>query len=211
MNELVMGSELTMSSKELADLLDARHSDVIRSIENQLPKVGCTLHPHTLTNKQNGQNYLEYTLNKRESLIIASGYSVELRTKIIDRWIELENKNKPLLPKTFSEALRLAADQADQIELMKPKVESFDKFLSAENWQTMNEVAHILHIGRNILFKNLRQADILMSNNIPKQQYMDKGYFKVIEKSIDMGGKVINKPQTLVSAKGVEFINWLDY
>lgn len=43
-----------------------------------------------------------------------------MRAKIIDRWMELERQaaqTVPAIPKTFAEALRLAADQAEQVHL----------------------------------------------------------------------------------------------
>ena len=46
-----------------------------------------------------------------------------------------------------------------------------------------------------------------MSNNRPYQRFIDAGYFVVKEKPIQMGGQVINKPQTYVTAKGV---SWLE-
>lgn len=210
MNDLSIENSILMDSREIAEILQTRHSDLIQSIETQLPKVGCTINPYTYKNEQNGQYYKHYLLTERESLIIASGYSVELRAKIIDRWIELENKNKPILPKTFSEALRLAADQAEQIELMKPKAIVYDKFLSSESWQTMNDIAHVIGVGRNRLYQILRDKKILMADNTPYQEYMDRGYFKVIEKPIYMNCQIILKKQTLVNAKGLEYISKLN-
>ena len=46
-----------------------------------------------------------------------------------------------------------------------------------------------------------------MSGNRPYQSYIDRGYFVVKEKPIDMGGTVFNKPQTYVTAKG---LSWLE-
>ena len=44
-----------------------------------------------------------FNLPKREALILASGYSIKLRTLIIDKLEELSKQNK--LPQTYKEAL----------------------------------------------------------------------------------------------------------
>lgn len=43
----------------------------------------------------------------------------------------LKQKQTPLLPQSFSEALQLAADQARKIEEDKPKVEYYEKNCSS--------------------------------------------------------------------------------
>ena len=70
----------------------------------------------------------------------------------------------------------------------------------------MNVVAKSLGIGRNKLFQILREKKILMQNNTPYQQYMNIGYFAVKEKPIQMREQVINKPQTYVTAKGIDWL-----
>jgi len=113
------------------------------------------------------------------------------------------------IPQTYPEALRLAADLAEQNQKLLPKAEQYDKFISGDNYQAMNIVAKALGIGRNKLFRFLRDRRILMNNNTPYQQYIDAGYFVVKEKPIQMGGDVINKPQTYVTAKGVDWLSRL--
>lgn len=109
------------------------------------------------------------------------------------------------LPTTFSEALRMLADSVDREEENRPKVEAFDAFLGTKNAKTMNEVAKALDIGRNTLFRMLRDKQILMyGNNLPFQRYIEAGYFTVREVTIKAGEESIS--QTLVTAKGVEFI-----
>ena len=111
------------------------------------------------------------------------------------------------IPQSFAEALRLAADLEEQRQMLLPKADQFDKFISGENYQDMNTAAKALSWGRNKLFAELRRRGILMSGNRPYQSYIDRGYFVVKEKPIDMGGTVFNKPQTYVTAKG---LSWLE-
>ena len=110
------------------------------------------------------------------------------------------------IPQTYPEALRLAADLAEENQRLLPKAEMHDLFLSADNCQSMNEVAKSLGTGRTRLFQFLRDKKILMTNNTPYQEYLHRGYFRVVEKPIVMGDQAINKPQTFVTAKGVDFI-----
>lgn len=76
----------------------------------------------------------------------------------------------------------------------------------------MGEVAKVLDmgIGRNKLFEFLRENKILMRNNKPYQQYINNGYFRVIEsKYIKPNGEIEVNIKTLVYQKGVDFIRKL--
>ena len=110
------------------------------------------------------------------------------------------------LPQTFAEALRLAADLEEQRQMLLPKADQYDKFISGENLQDMNTVTKTLGWGRNKLFEELRARKILMASNKPYQCFIDRGYFEVKEKPIQMGGQVINKVQTYATSKGVDWL-----
>ena len=125
-------------------------------------------------------------------------------------FIELEKRwNSP--EALMARALKMADAKIiylqSAVEEMKPKAEQFDRFISGENLQDMNTAAKALGWGRNRLFSELRNREILRFNNTPYQQYIDRGYFDVKEKPIEMSGQIINKPQTYVTSKGIA---WLD-
>ncbi|WP_236310491.1 Rha family transcriptional regulator [Escherichia coli] len=86
---------LTMSSLEIADLTGKSHNHVlrdIRNIERSLSgesKIGFIERFNNLGFKIKDSVYY---LNKRDTFLLMSGYSAELRARIIDRWLELEKQ-----------------------------------------------------------------------------------------------------------------------
>lgn len=133
-------------------------------------------------------------------------------------FIECEKRLKQVfqIPQTLSEALRLAANQAEQIEQQsklieqqKPKVEFFDAVAESETAIDIGTAAKVLKmgIGRNTLFEFLRNEKILMENNQPYQKYIDAGHFRVIEQKFNKPDGSINiSIKTLVYQKGLDFI-----
>lgn len=130
------------------------------------------------------------------------------------------------LPQTYSEALRALADKAEEAERlekqnallltdnerMKPKEEFFDAVTDSKDAIEMKDVAKVLDmgIGRNKLFKFLRERNVLMNNNTPYQEYVDRGYFRVIEQKYNRGyGETGINIKTLVFQKGVDYIRKL--
>jgi anti-repressor protein len=120
------------------------------------------------------------------------------------------------IPQTYAEALRRLADESERVERlalenkeMKPKAEFFDAVTDSKTALPIGDVAKVLDmgIGRNKLFQFLREMRILTSDNRPYQEYIDRGYFRVIEQKYDKGyGEVGINIKTLVFQKGVDFI-----
>lgn len=90
--------QLTMSSREIASLLNKNHSDIKRSAErlvasgvinNGQPLAECEFQT------SRGNKFTEYRLVKRDSLILVAQNSPEFTALIVDRWQELESQSKP--------------------------------------------------------------------------------------------------------------------
>ncbi len=94
---------------------------------------------------------------------------------------------------------------------MKPKAEFYDLVTDSKDMIEMSEVAKVIgiqNLGRNKLFDLLRKTKILRSNNEPYQAYVDRGYFKLIEQKVELPyGEIMINRKTVVSQKGIEFIN----
>ena len=115
------------------------------------------------------------------------------------------------IPKDYPSALRALADQCELNRLMKPKADFYDTVASTESLLSMNDTAKILNmgIGRNRLFKFLRDKNILMKDNMPYQRYVDAGYFKVVESYYMAGDNSVVSKTTYVRQRGVDYIRKL--
>nr|DAV38665.1 MAG TPA: KilAC domain protein [Caudoviricetes sp.] len=231
MNNLIKVGETinakeTMSSLQIAELTGKQHSNVMRDIRNILEQLE-EKHKFNFelmfkitklgNNAERKDPY--YLLTKKDSLLLASGYDANLRAKIINRWEELEKEKRFgnfVIPSTFSEALMLAAKQAEEIEeknklLLEqtPKVEFYNAVTGSEDTIDMRTVATVLNmgIGRNKIFEVLRDKRVLDRKNMPYQKYIDLGYFRTVETQYTKsdGTNCINI-KTVVFQKGLDFI-----
>lgn len=81
-----------MSSREIAELCGKEHKHVLADIRNMCESLEIDSAEFSAQYKDTtGRTLPCFNLPKRETLILVSGYSAELRAKIIDRWQELEN------------------------------------------------------------------------------------------------------------------------
>lgn len=115
----------TMSSREMSELTGKRHDSVKRTIETLAFKTDKNGDPAPVIGVPQIVEYLdtlgrpanEYHVSKRDSFVVVAQLCPEFTAKLVDRWQELETQAaKPaiFIPQTLPDALRLAADLADQ-------------------------------------------------------------------------------------------------
>ncbi|MGL4518061.1 MAG: phage antirepressor KilAC domain-containing protein [Shewanella sp.] len=189
MNQLITATQLTMSTREIAQLLGKHHSNVKISAERLAEKGIIALQDTPYVHEQNGQTYSEYHLSKRDSLILVAQNCPEFTAAIVDRWQELESQQAPKLPKSFSQALQLAADQAKVIEdqqaaiaLAAPKVEFVDRYVESKGNKGFRQVAKLLKAKENEFRAYLSVNKILYRLGgewAPYQCHIDAGRFEV--------------------------------
>jgi len=140
---------LTMSSREIAELTGKRHADVMRDIRTMMEALQQNADLRSACKSstyvgENEQSYPQYELDKDTSLTLLLGYDVVARMKVVKRWQELEAQAAPVVPvvvpRTLSQALRLAAEQAEQIEeqqaalaIAAPKAEFVDRYVETDS------------------------------------------------------------------------------
>lgn len=96
-----------------------------------------------------------------------------------------------------------------QKAVMAPKADFYDTVVQSPDAVDMAVAAKTLNmgIGRNTMFKILRDKGILQNNNIPYQAYVDRGYFRCIEsKYTAPDGTQRISIKTVVLQKGLDYI-----
>lgn len=116
---LANSNNATMSSREIAELTGKNHADVMRDIRAMLDSLKKDASSFAdIYSDAYGRSQPCFSLQKRETLILVSGYDVAMRAAIIDRWQELEAKqpsNVVAMP-DFSNPALAARAWADQYE-----------------------------------------------------------------------------------------------
>ena len=204
---------LTMTSREIAELVEARHNDVVATIERLFSKGLLRSSRKTRREETGGRPIEVYDLIERDTHLVVSGYSDEHRARVIDRWQELESQQSPKLPQTMAQALRLAAEQAEQLEaqqeqlaLAAPKVAFVDRYVEATGLKGFREVCKLLKANE------ARFRDFLIDHKVmyrlggtltAHQNHIDAGRFEVRTGVSDYEHAYTS---TKFTAKGVDWI-----
>lgn len=178
--QLIPTEQLTMSSREIAELTNSRHDSVKRSMERMGSTGVITFTPLVEPTKGGGKPTTVYHVNKRDSYVVVAQLSPEFTAALVDRWQELEKQQAPQLPQTFAEALQLAADQAKQLELQAPKVSFVDNLVDRTNLMTATHVAQKHGKSAQWLNKVLDEKKVynkaVKRGRAFQQWFVDKGY-----------------------------------
>lgn len=228
----------TINSKEVAGMMETRHSDLMRKIEGinkdfnerkialvdywlessyvdkkgeerkcyEVTKMGCEFLAHKSTGKKGNiftARYMERFNQMEEAL-----QQISEKDRLL---LKLFSSNPEEVASAHKQLVELETRPLiETIEEQKPLVDFASRVGDAGNAITIGAFAKALReekgikIGRNILFQRLREFKVLDKKNLPYQKFLDKGWFKVIEKTM----KVDNDEdfrlyvQTLITGKG---------
>ncbi|MEO9348005.1 phage antirepressor KilAC domain-containing protein [Acinetobacter radioresistens] len=175
----------SMTSLEIAELVQSRHDKVKQSIERLAERKIIALPPMGVVVKEaNNRTYnIEVYIfsgeqGKLDSITVVAQLCPEFTAALVKRWYELENQNK--LPQSFAEALQLAADQAKQLELAAPKVQYFDTVVERSNLLNATQVAQKLRMSAMAMNKLLDRLNVYSHGvkraRVFKQWFIDQGF-----------------------------------
>ena len=111
MKDLVL-NQVTMTSREIADLTGKRHDNVMQVISSLITAQILTPEIQESIFKHRGNEYKQWVLNKRDSLVLVARLSPEFTAAVVDRWQQLEeNLNLEKQRKADRQQARLEAPQ----------------------------------------------------------------------------------------------------
>ncbi|HEO1774364.1 phage antirepressor KilAC domain-containing protein [Acinetobacter baumannii] len=180
-------SEQSMNSLEISELCQKRHDNVKRLVENLINQqvIAC---PQIEVVQKEANNRI-YNIEvyvftgeqgKLDSITVVAQLCPEFTAAIVKRWYELENQNAAQLPRTFAEALQLAADQARQLELAAPKVQYFDKVVDRSTLLNATQVAQKIGMSAMAMNKILDNLNVYSRGvkraRVFKQWFIDSGF-----------------------------------
>ena len=222
--------ENLMSSREIAELCEKRHDNVIRDIRRMLDKLGINLtapNLRALKNSENltgsnlsplkiqensyldkkGEKRIEYLLDFELTMTLISGYNVVLRNRIIKRWQELELQQQQIqLTKQNNQILALE----NKLQDAQIKACQFDALVAQSGFLNFRKVAKELELNERHLKTWLIQNDWIslrgsQKKMSPKSWTIKKKYM-VFKHQLTESGDISTYPMALFSYKGIKEI-----
>ncbi|MEK3855959.1 phage antirepressor KilAC domain-containing protein [Cytobacillus sp. FSL H8-0458] len=152
---------------------------------------GAWLHAKSLNTNQAWDAY---------EMLVDDYYTIKTQQLgIVDKYLSLNEEDRAIAYFTELKEKRMIKEQ---LLIAMPKVEKYEQFINSDGLLDMKSLAKIVGWGRNTLFAFMRENKLLMKDNTPYQQYVNRGYFKLKAKSTPIGVKHV----TLVTPKGADYI-----
>jgi len=225
-----------VSARELHLFLESKQ-EFANWIKNRIDKYGFIenqdyeVFDNFIKNPNGGRPLIEYALTidtaKEIAMVEGNEKGKTARQYFIEceKQLRAKEQSHQQIPQSFSEALRLAAEQAEKIETQQkqlqeqaPKVLFADTVIGSQSSCLIGELAKLItqkgyEIGEKRLFKWLRENHYLGKKgeyyNIPNQQYVEQGLFELKKGTRSGSGGVMHTTITpKVTGKGqVYFVN----
>ncbi|HHU1393124.1 TPA: phage antirepressor KilAC domain-containing protein, partial [Escherichia coli] len=177
--------KMVNEARKLCSEKPVRNNDFIARVKDELDGEGYEIFVTPMDKKKGGADQVVIVMTYKQALRVAARESKAVRRSLIDKLEELQQANSPTpsIPQTLPEALRLAAELAEQklqleqqLVAAAPKVDFADR-VSVANGILIGNFAKVVGLKQNALFSWLRQNGILMAfgarKNVPRQQYIN--------------------------------------
>lgn len=213
--------ENLMSSREIADLTEKNHKEVLRDIRRMLEDLGDLEDSANLRSPQNSEKgwklstyttsqnkqQPEYLLNFELTMTLISGYNVILRNRIIKRWQELELQQQQIQLAKQNKQLLVLENKLQDAQI---KACQFDALVAQSGFLNFRKVAKELELNERSLKSWLIQNDWIslrgsQKKMSPKSWTIRKKYM-VFKHQLTESGDISTYPMALFSYKGIKEI-----
>ena len=214
-------SALTMTSQEIASLVNSRHDSVKRTIE-RLVESGSISNPPMVDGEKSGNGVISkvYQIGKRDSYVIVAQLSPEFTAALVDRWQELENQTNPMaIAATMNSAqlsVLMAETQAkefaqEKLAIAAPKADALDLISDSTDSRCIRDTAKELKCRPSDLTKYLldnkwvyRQSrdDNKAGKIMAYQHRIDQGFIKHISVAVELSSQTRLCTTVAITGKG---------
>lgn len=219
---------VTMSSREIAELVESRHDKVKQSIE-RLAARGVIVQPpmgdeHDTDAMGRPRTTSVYLLKKRDSFVVVAQLSPEFTARLVDRWQELEGaRQRPVagaIPdlsnphvllqllgdyaaKQIETEARAVAAEA-QAEAARLDTEFVGRYVNTDGLYGLQNAARVLNQPPNKFVRWLKQRHLFYQGGelVPRATYRERGIFEVKATLINEKAHY----RTFVTPKGIGYL-----
>lgn len=189
---IITSTEMTMGTREIAELLGKQHSNIKISAQ-RLAVSGVIGTLATQEFSHNGNVYEEYRLNKRDSLILVAQNCPEFTAHIVDRWQELESQQRPQIPQTYAAALLEAGRLALEVEQKTQQLEYANNVISI-NAPKADFFDHYAYCGGSLGFREVAKL-------LKAKEYEFSAFLTAKRFMYRLGGKLTGYSQHLEAGR----------
>lgn len=151
---------------------------------------------------------------EKGALLHAKSLNTDKAWEVYDILVETYFRSREMLrvPKSLPEALRMAADLAEQIEKQAPLVAFAETSAKSKDSILIRELAKIcckagVETGERRLYQKLREWGLIIPGRTePYQEYVDRGYFELHQGTRETTTGVKLYSVTRVLPKGQQYI-----
>lgn len=221
MNKLMSVDTMSMTSLEIAELVESRHDSVKRTIE-RLANQGVIEFPPLVeiptATKPTAVYQFTGEQGRRDSIVVVAQLSPEFAARLVDRWQELEKQVSPptMNPANLSriQLIQLAMEAEQEklaleatVKEQAPLVDFARQVEISKDAISVAQAAKILGTGQQRLFSFLRQIGWITRRNEPYQSKIEAGYLDVKLESWEHPNHGLSQSvTTLVTGKGLSYI-----
>ncbi|ENJ5738507.1 phage antirepressor KilAC domain-containing protein [Salmonella enterica subsp. enterica serovar Newport] len=209
--------KMVNETRKLCGEPDIRNNKFIEKVLDELDGEHYT---KSVVQRLNNTTMTVVKMSYKQALRVAARESKAVRRSLIDKLEALQQAQSPspvpAIPQSLPEALRLAAELAEQkqqlveqLQTAAPKVDFADRVANAGGILIGN-YAKVVGLGQNFLFTWLRDHGILCASgsrrNVPKQNFIEQGFFTVREVVIDNDDNYRIALTTHITGKGQQWL-----